>query len=416
MKLNLFLFVVVLFSNCSDDIVIPDLPPVVPKDTLVIKWKQLLSDDFISRYNSKPLIKDDQVISSKYDLLSTEIEPIYAFNKHTGTINWVWNDYLFPENGEDVRWCQSFSNSIYCCSMEAFYTIDWQTGQTVKNFHLKSQRDLFGNVYGGYVFDNMAFPIGRFTDPGETRIYNSQIYSLNLENLSLFPIIKFQVDSFGDPLLIAPEIYKNSEGHILLIGRWWRREIKSYWISRINIFCYNYTLKKYEWQLDSIEDVKHDRTTKTIDDRIYYQVAYGVYCLDLETGAIIWKYLFNDKAFVRSDLLIADSKIFLSSSSSGHVFALDQYTGKLIWSNTKNEESGAGSNGKLTYYKNRLYYSDGRIFILDATTGKLLHKYSSPNYNKLYDDPLISDITIDEQTDLMYFADGYFMMCAELPK
>lgn len=100
MKLNLFLFVVVLFSNCSDDIVIPDLPPVVPKDTLVIKWKQLLSDDFISRYNSKPLIKDDQVISSKYDLLSTEIEPIYAFNKHTGAINWVWNDYLFPENGK----------------------------------------------------------------------------------------------------------------------------------------------------------------------------------------------------------------------------------------------------------------------------------------------------------------------------
>lgn len=415
MKLNILLFVILLFSNCSEISPLPDLPPVVQKDTLVIKWKQLLSDDFISRYNSKPLVNNNQIISSKYDLLSTETELIYAFNKLTGEINWMWNDYLFPENGEDVRWCQSFANSIYCCSGEGFYTINWETGLTVNNFHLRTQRDVFGKIYGGYVYDNLAFPIGRFTDPGETRIFTSQIYSLNLDNLSLTPVIKFQVDSFGDPLLGAPEIYKNSEGQILLIGRNWKMQPKSYLISRINFFCYNYTLKKFEWQLDSIENVKHDRTTKTINDRIYYQVATGVYCLNLETGEIIWKHLFENEGFSASDFLIADSKIFLSSNA-GNAYALDQNSGRLIWANTKNEETGAGSNGKLILYKNRLYYSDGRIFILDANTGKLLHKYSSPNYSKVFNDPLISDITIDDQTDLMYFADGYFMMCAELPK
>jgi len=70
----------------------------------------------------------------------------------------------------------------------------------------------------------------------------------------------------------------------------------------------------------------------------------------------------------------------------------------------------------MEYHKGRLYYSDNTMYVLDALSGRLIRKYKVPRSVPQYYENYIQGITIDPETDRMYFTDGYHLICAKVPE
>ena len=130
-----------------------------------------------------------------------------------------------------------------------------------------------------------------------------------------------------------------------------------------------------------------------LDEDRFYVSDYSIFCIDKNTGEIIWK---NDTFKAKSNCnIIYDENYIYGGESGGHVFCLDKFTGNVCWAYGKDEWI---SNVTLLD-NNRLLVNHihGKLYILDAKSGELICTKKSKGY--LYTVPVFENTR-------MYIADA----------
>ncbi|MGC1119768.1 MAG: PQQ-binding-like beta-propeller repeat protein, partial [Candidatus Methanofastidiosia archaeon] len=101
-----------------------------------------------------------------------------------------------------------------------------------------------------------------------------------------------------------------------------------------------------------------------------------LYCLDADTGELIWKHGTGDE--LRSSPAVVDGKVYIASLEN-RIYCLDTETGKLIWRYEAGELTWWHETGYLL--RSSPAVADGKVYIgcfylycLDAETGKLISR------------------------------------------
>ena len=149
---------------------------------------------------------------------------------------------------------------------------------------------------------------------------------------------------------------------------------------------------KIEYGPEFTESFYGTRGTPTIvGDKIYLLSGLGkLYCLDNETGDILWtKDLFKDFdgsiiQWGMNETPVVDGKVLYITpgGKKNNLVALNRHTGDLIWSSPGNGELTAYCTPLLFEHNGRKLlatHSESHLMGFDATTGKMLWKQHQPN-------------------------------------
>ena len=115
----------------------------------------------------------------------------------------------------------------------------------------------------------------------------------------------------------------------------------------------------------------------------------NVFCLNLETGAVIWKKTL-DGSFEHKPLCgMAEGEpvIWLLSQSDGVLFSLKVENGDLLWSSDETNRS----DGNAVIWKNKLAYGncDGAVHLFNAVTGSKIGSISVGESDQMASTPLV---------------------------
>jgi outer membrane protein assembly factor BamB len=134
---------------------------------------------------------------------------------------------------------------------------------------------------------------------------------------------------------------------------------------------------------------------------------WSIYAFDVRTGEQLWRYQLPGYShgggfWTSTNHLLVGDKLYLNPLSE-EVLCLNPETGQLIWNNPK---GGANCTDNMVYYEKEdlLVFTSwgyGSVMVLDALTGKTLHKehrYDDSSYN--------NDVVYDPETD-MFFTSTY---------
>ncbi len=111
------------------------------------------------------------------------------------------------------------------------------------------------------------------------------------------------------------------------------------------------------------------------DNKVFVESENGLYCLDIETGKIIWHF-YDDMLGGFGSPTIYDGKIFVVSTGD-YIYCFDVDNGHLCWC----YEKGYGGSNPSLVVDNKLYVSYNRgdnnatLLCLDPTTGSKLWDY-----------------------------------------
>jgi outer membrane protein assembly factor BamB len=125
------------------------------------------------------------------------------------------------------------------------------------------------------------------------------------------------------------------------------------------------------------------------DGRVYVGDWRGkVYALDESTGRIVWSYQTGGK--VKAGVALSGGRIFVGSYD-GHVYALSEKTGKLIWRASAQPRLGSlgtfYSTPAVAYGRVYLGATDGKVYSFGATSGQLRWSHGTGGY--VYSSPAV---------------------------
>ncbi len=137
---------------------------------------------------------------------------------------------------------------------------------------------------------------------------------------------------------------------------------------------------------------------------------HKIYCLDADTGELIWTYTTGD--FVWPSPAISNGKLYVGSDDD-KIYCLDAETGDLIWTYTTGDDvwsSPAISNGKVYVGS-----SDHKIYCLDADTGELIWTYTTGD-SIYFSSPAIANGKLYVGSDKIYcFEDNHPPLTPDTP-
>ena len=125
------------------------------------------------------------------------------------------------------------------------------------------------------------------------------------------------------------------------------------------------------------------------DGRVYVGDWRGkVYALDENTGRIVWSYQTGGK--VKAGVALSGGRIFVGAYD-GHVYALSARTGKLIWRASAQPRLGSVgtfySTPAVAYGRVYLGSTDGKVYSFGAVSGKLRWSHGTGGY--VYSSPAV---------------------------
>lgn len=143
------------------------------------------------------------------------------------------------------------------------------------------------------------------------------------------------------------------------------------------LYCYNVTQKTMKWENRSFasdnEDGRNDPQIMN-NGKALIQTIRGVYCIDIETGALVWSKEGLCLSLNKTHLLYDDNKVFCRLDD-GKIHCWDADTGTEIWRNNSTLEPIEKCN--MVLYNGKLYFNsywagNGVMTCLNAQTGELL--------------------------------------------
>lgn len=126
----------------------------------------------------------------------------------------------------------------------------------------------------------------------------------------------------------------------------------------------------------------------------------NVKAISLQTGNVLWSKEYNVPAYGPNGVVVANGEVFGETETSA--FALQEKTGKQLWSVQLTENEEEGIDVAPGYYKGIVYFStvpgnvhnvykppaDGTLYALDAKTGRKLWRFDTSQ--KLWGNPSVN--------------------------
>lgn len=422
MKKILVLIMASLIMSCEKPEPLPDTPVQDSEDQLEVVWYKWITSkpDTIFRYTLKPMIYENQVITTGSDLFRSRLEIIASFNKRDGRLNWRWADYYDRGNGNSGHYNGGVNYNkagfLFWCGISSYYSIDLNTGESVNRLDTDTNPCLSGQQYPrfdeneGLFLNSFAFPCAPYPDESIQFVFDSEF--------RIIKKISFLKEDGWHPNIGQTKSYITEDDTLIICPVDWLHH-KSASLDRSGVYCYSMKRDSMVWSLKGFDFDISDNPAIS-NGKYYFVTGNHFYCLDILTGKQVWKRSLNlsqGLSFI-DPLTIAEGKIY-ARNGNGDAYCLNATNGLVIWANTMNAEtggSGSREGAKIEYYKGRLYYSDGTLYVLDAQSGRLIRNYNVPKSLPPNELNYIEGVTIDPETDLMYFTVGYRLICARVPE
>jgi outer membrane protein assembly factor BamB len=260
--------------------------------------------------------------------------------------------------------------------------LNLESGTTVSKYKIPLSRTGRFNVG----FGNIVYSIGSNYDSKEDeRIYISSMNPLEKEKIFLLPnyTLTKNVRFNGYGRIYCQIAFKqdNQEFLALTIINQISTDLPNNTSGVIEINLYNLTKKEWVYQKMPV------RTSgKSIggfdliykDKQIYFMSSDYVYCHNAQTGEEKWATLIGS-APLTSRMTLQNNRLY-AACEDRFLYCLDINTGQVLW-----KEQNTGTCSPISYLNGVLYYlggGDGKLHAVDADTGKHLWKLNSPDVTK----------------------------------
>lgn len=187
---------------------------------------------------------------------------------------------------------------------------------------------------------------------------------------------------------------------------------------KVDLYAYNMSADTIVWMVNDIDPHGNSSIYPPLyfEGKIYFKGTYTLFCLDAQTGEIVWQKLFTGPGedLLMGNLMEVENKIIVKTSYES-IYALDPVTGSVIW---ENQDAGATPTD-MVYYNGVLYYGssgDANLHAINTTTGVQLWEMESPNNKFAISEyaAFIFQVAIDPILNRLYTSDGYYLMCFQL--
>jgi outer membrane protein assembly factor BamB len=292
-------------------------------------------------------------------------------NAKDGKVIWKWDDY---HNQEDIAlrhpyYCNKF---LYFQSGPRTYSINMESGETrwyishknsfqtsiwcdLEDLYLSELSSNDGASYPGVIVCNQTDGtikykiIPKFTNTSIKNVLN-EFGTINGVRSTIINGKKYLLISYTE----AIDIHSNYQF----------------------ISLYNLAEKRWEYEYKNLgkDDILGDPII--YKNRIYHYLGYHILCNDLVTGDKVWDLKFSG-TFGFGEYIIDNGTLYAAAEGDGY-YALDAETGAIKWKG----ERAPGTSSRMVVLNGVLYYingGDGRLWALDAVTGKTLWRLKSPD-------------------------------------
>lgn len=220
----------------------------------------------------------------------------YALNKNNGKLAWA-----FPTRSENLGQPEVVQGVVYFISgTNVLYALDAKTGKQIWNYNRGEVSSL--SIRGAArptVYKNIIY--GGFSDGYLVAV--NLIDGTMLWERKLSTNLKF-VDVDGTPVV----------------------DEKNIWVSSYDgaLYCLSRTDGQVQWRMEEGGSV-----AVTIEgDRLYFpSLEHAVYSLNKNTGAVIWKYVFDEKYGIPTQVVVHRG-LAIFGESDGFVTAVGVNSGK----------------------------------------------------------------------------------------
>lgn len=424
--MNRLFIILILILNCinhtsckKDDNTLstspnPCLSDCDDKPLFEVVWTKPINNKKNNYSNLQPFIYNNSIIFGSMPE-SEDNEIIYSFDKVDGTKNWQWSDYftLGPNFTKKIGVWNNLGSISYTFRD---YVINLDNGQTLWRYEtpLGTSTSPRGTLIGDWIYHPQEIE-GSFDD---TIAYMSRT---KIDNPNWEIVYTLKADTTGAGVnLEPPTIGFNANGDSILIFQ--RRSfnfVKQ--DNRQDLIAYNLKFKKEEWRKDFIDYPNISSAHPIlIKNNIVMYLGHGkVYGININNGNILWTYSvpssdFNN--FATASAIISGNYLVVKTSGE-YMFCVNINTGSKLWA-TNLELSDQHSN--LILYKSKIYFTvPEKMYCINVSNGEVIFRYRSPNiertdnYGRFYG---YGGLVIDPTTDLMYFADSYYINCVKVRK
>ncbi|HMS29929.1 MAG TPA: PQQ-binding-like beta-propeller repeat protein [Saprospiraceae bacterium] len=293
-------------------------------------------------------------------------------NAKDGKIIWKWDDYVFdydidlryPYGSQEGYLFFQSGPRTYCVNLKSGKT-QWKETQSASQFSLTS-----GYFDEGYMLQD-------FPDDGD--VYPGfKIYDLENGNLKDKIIPKFINISnrnvsgeLGSISSVVPYILDNKKNLLVSFAEPINEHINKGFLG-----LYNYEDKVWVYDRRLINENYGLGLLQIYNNKAYCLSGDTINCLSIEDGKIIWKKGFKGN-FVFGGFMLDQGTLYCAAEGDGY-YALNAETGAIKWKG----ERAPGTSSRMVVLNGVLYYingGDGRLWALDAATGKTLWRLKSPD-------------------------------------
>jgi outer membrane protein assembly factor BamB len=404
--------IILLFLSCKDDdpvIIDKPIDPVGPATTdTILVWKKALHPDTLNVISIDPHYKDEQLICSYRPSFANagvaKGEIIFSIDQ-AGNELWTWRDYSPEVTSEDISHTIFHNNVLIASSWHDNYSIDINTGTTNWTYFTEH-----GGPYISYSKDielvYKTLKYGNAPDSDSTSILIAGTESgLFTEVLTLrknddyeiyIPTVSSFIDGIGDTILIFQT----------------QQIIISPYDGKTSLYAYNLTKKEMQWFKEDIGDGESNVRPPLIDgDYVYFCGQFHVFCYEKESGNLVFeRQLYH--TFQGANFLIWED-LFITNLDNGDLIAINKLTGDTEWV----KENLTGCCTELRIFDDKVYLANGDLYILQASTGRLLFQYETPTQKEKGrgNADFLNAVAVDLENKMMYTTDSYYLLKMRLP-
>ncbi len=412
---NIFYFICicVFFIGCKEKELLDIQELYNPNPDFDVIWhfdynKDNIGLDSLFR-QGEPLLLKNKVFVPIGFAGYTENEVIYKFDALTGEILWQTR---MPKFGI-IRKLHHYNGQIICLIANTIYSVHFDTGEIVwsYNFYTNDQECVNPSLVLNENF--LYLNVGDCFNPGQQ--YNT-MKRINLDNYEIEELISYYRDqqSGMSPFLNNPAFYRNENNELnMLVTVSYFESVGI--ASTVHLLSYNISTKTYNWIEENIDEKDINYVPPSIHNgKVYLIGSYSVFCLDLETGSMIWENQVPNEsiqAFTTGDPIIANYNFIVKPSSSNKMLAFNLESGVMSW---YHEDSHVDRHNYFVNH-NELIYTVGQksLIVFEPNAGKIFYETHQSPVNK-HNNFNIGGLLIDKESGDIFINDGQSFMRVHL--
>jgi outer membrane protein assembly factor BamB len=403
--MNAIIFFSALFFTLSACHPVDPEPDILQNDALrcELLWKTSRNESGKDILSEGGFIWDDYYVVTGENYVHNGEFSLTAYNKITGKKEWYWRHPL--------KWQRGIDEFEIKGDIGVFSTVWGVYGMNLRNkrilWEIDFTRDkkVFGQshiqILGNYVYTPISF--GTFKSPDSLLLER-----VHLETGERETVYTFYKDGIWSPSVSKPVIYHNpnTQESLMIIIRQDNNDHYGPQDSPTHLVAINLRTKKLVWQKENFCEVgtQLGHSPVIYGKNVLVMGDWSTYSFDIESGELQWRKPFiNLKpfgSFSNTQSLLHESKLYINPGAPD-IYCLNPENGGIIWHNPKDAPNCEASmqirDGMLIFTS----WGLGSIMILDANTGKLLHRELPHDESAFH-----VDVVYDVQTET-YFTFNY---------